>query len=973
MSAEVSRRSFLKLAAATGAAAAIPGCKPAARHLVPYVVPEEYVIPGMPTFYATACDECAAGCGVIARVREGRVIKLEGNPADPVSQGSLCARGQAALQGLYNPDRLTRPHRRDAHGLINPVSWDDAMAELAAALRQAQGKGADRVAFIGPPVGPTYDRVIAQWMQAVNSKLRLTYEPLTDAADKEALRFCFGQEYTPVYSIDRAKVLVSFGADFVETWHSPVELARQYAAFRAPTHGPGGAHFGLSYYVGPRMSLTASRCDHWFATRPGLEGAVALAMLRVIVDRNLVHPGAGIDMAALRQFVAPYDPAKVSAMTGVSAKDIERMAQNFGSADAAIALAGGDDTGAHAAAWLLNAVTGNVGKTVEFLPPRSGNQTATMEQAVEFVRTLHGGTVDVLVISQANLEFSLPAQAQFTDALSKVTKVIWCGEVPDETAAHAHLLLPTAHWLEEWSDGSPRAGINLLRQPTMGRVVYSRPLGDILLDSTRAAGVANAPADKDMQAAVKAAWAQLNQGGAEQFDGFWEQSLREGGNYGAAQTVAVRLQGSVLQTPLTLPEVSDQPALTMVSYPHIFWYDGRGADKPWLQEIPEPVNQIVWDSWVEIHPQTAKSLDVVEGDLVQLTALSAPSSSIEVPAHITDAIHPTALGVPIGQGHTDYGRYANGRGANPWRLLPAGRLTVGVKAARSGGRRELVSPLYSPNMMERPIVEVMPFSEFAEGIAPKPFEEPYPQPWETYPDVDYPVHKWGMTIDLNACTGCSACIAACYAENNIAVVGKEQVAKSRIMSWIRIERYIPETADAPSLYMMPMLCQQCDHAPCEPVCPVFASSHNDEGLNLQVYNRCVGTRYCENNCPYKVRRFNWYKPEFDFPLNLQLNPDVTVRGAGVMEKCTFCVQRIRAAEIVARVDNRELHDGEIIPACAEACPTHAITFGDTKITNAAVNQRRKDNQLRAYKALSPLNTRPAITYLRQVYRPRGEA
>jgi anaerobic selenocysteine-containing dehydrogenase/Fe-S-cluster-containing dehydrogenase component len=967
MSGEVSRRSFLKLAAATGAAAAVPGCKPAARHLVPYVIPQEDVIPGMPTFYATACNECAAGCGVVARVREGRTIKLEGNPVDPIGAGALCARGQAALQDLYNPDRLVHPQQRSPHHQWETITWDGAMAALNEALTKARAAGADRVAVIGPDMGPAHEALIEQWLGAFNSKLRLNYEAIDYEADRAALRFCFGQEYIPVYSIDRARVLVSFGADFLETWRSPVELARQYAAFRHPRHDAGGSNFGLAYYVGPRMSLTASRTDHWFSCRPGYEAAVALAMLRVMVEHGLAQGGAGIDAGALRQFVAPYETAKVAQMAGVKAELIERMAQDFGRADGAIALAGTNDSAAHVAVWLLNAATGNIGKTVTLTAPTSA--TTSVGRRAEILRAMSSGSVDVALVVNTNPQFTLPASDHFADALAKVSTVVWAGGVPDETAELARLLLPIHHWLEDWGDAQPRQGVNLLRQPTMTPVVYSRALSQILFDSARAGG--NPMPYADSQALVRANWSQLQkqQAASGDFEQFWDNSLRHGGVFNSTPAITASLQAGALQTPISLPEAPEAGALTMVTYPHIFWYDGRGADKPWLQEIPEPVNQVVWDSWVEIHPDTALKLDVVEGDLIQLTASGV---TIEQPAHLTRGVDPAALGVPIGQGHTHYGRYANNRGANPWPMLPAGRSKVAVKATRSGMRRGLVSPLYSPNMMDRPLVETMKFTDFQAGIMPKPWEEPLPQPWETYPDIDYPVHKWGMTIDLNACTGCSACVAACYAENNVPVVGKEQVAKSRIMSWIRIERYIPQTDDAPPLYMMPMLCQQCDHAPCEPVCPVFASSHNDEGLNLQVYNRCVGTRYCENNCTYKVRRFNWFDPQFPSPLNLQLNPDVTVRGAGVMEKCTFCVQRIRAAEVTARVEDRSLRDGEIVPACAQACPARAITFGDTKHQDYAVMQRRKDNQMRNYRALEPLNTRPSITYLRQVYRPRGE-
>jgi molybdopterin-containing oxidoreductase family iron-sulfur binding subunit len=324
---------------------------------------------------------------------------------------------------------------------------------------------------------------------------------------------------------------------------------------------------------------------------------------------------------------------------------------------------------------------------------------------------------------------------------------------------------------------------------------------------------------------------------------------------------------------------------------------------------------------------------------------------------------------PIGQGHAAYGRYATGRGANPWAVLAANRRTTPVTARALARKRALVSPLGSADMRGRPIVGAASVEELTRGRIPEHHPHP-PEPYEINPPHDHPRHHWGMTIDLNACTGCSACVAACYAENNLPVVGREGVEHGRVMSWIRIERYAPspdQHGKAPLLYLMPMLCQQCDQAPCEPVCPVFAAYHTDEGLNGQIYNRCVGTRYCENNCPYKVRRFNWFVPEWPEPLNLQLNPDVTVRGAGVMEKCTFCVQRIRHAQISAKIDGRLLRDGEIVPACAEACPARAITFGDMNDALSAMMRRREENQPRGYRALDELNTQPSIVYLRDLF------
>ncbi len=537
----------------------------------------------------------------------------------------------------------------------------------------------------------------------------------------------------------------------------------------------------------------------------------------------------------------------------------------------------------------------------------------------------------------------------------------------------AHLLMPADHPLESWSDSAPRAGIHGFAQPVTQRVFDTRALGDLMLDSARAAGWK--PLWANTADAVESSFRELYaaRGGAgAAFEESWQRAKQQGGIYEDAQKTAadVRLQpGAMRPSPPASQSAPPSGQLSLVAYPHIFFYDGRGADKPWLQEIPEPVAQFVWESWVEIHPDTARRLGIQRDDVVEL---ATDHGVIELPALVSAGVHPDAIAVAIGQGHTAYGRYAKGRGANPWRALAPGRMTAPVRLRKTGAQHRLVSMVTNGDMMRRPIIEAIGLQDLARGVAPSG-EEPPPEPWEMYKQFDYPVHKWGMTIDVNACTGCSACVAACYAENNLPVVGKESAEYGRIMSWIRIERFHPETTDAPLMYVAPMLCQQCDHAPCEPVCPVFASYHTGEGLNGQVYNRCVGTRYCENNCPYKVRRFNFYRPEWPAPLNLQLNPDVTVRGTGVMEKCTFCVQRIVAAEIDARAEKRPVRDGEIIPACAQACPAHAISFGDMNDPGSAMMRRRKDNATRDYRALEDLNTRPAIVYLRDIYRPRGRA
>jgi anaerobic selenocysteine-containing dehydrogenase/Fe-S-cluster-containing dehydrogenase component len=983
------RRSFIKLAATASAAATIPGCQPAARKLIPYVVPDENVIPGVATFYASTCDECPAGCGIIAKVREGRVIKLEGNPASPINQGAICARGQAGLQGLYNPDRLRAPMLRGADGKLTKISWDDALAQFAKHLQDAAGKGNDRVAMFSGPQGPTLQKIAAAFLDAWKSNLAIYYEPLSEEPAREAAQMVFGRRDLPAYRIDQAEVLISFGADFLETWRSPIEYARQYAAFRAPKSRGGALTIGRAIYVSPRFNMTAAKCDEWVPSPAGAEAMLALAILHVILAQGWVQPNSGVDVATLKNFAASYDPASVSQKTGVAADRISKIAERFGKADGALALAGGDDPTLHAAAYILNAATGNLGRTMQFnegAPPESVATSDAVAAAIEKIRIGIVGTstgasngvanlqfatsqVDVLVIAGGNPLYSVPPAWRTVEAFRKVPFVVWAGTVPDESAESAHLLLPIHHPLESWRDNFPRAGVHGLGQPVMQPVFASKSLGDVLITVANQSGGAPLPW-KDTAAAVKTEWAKL--AGSTDSSQFWVKSLTEGGISSAPGPASVALKLDALKSSPNTPEL---PQLALFTYPHPFLYDGRGADKPWMQEIPEPVTQIVWDSWAEIHPDTARALGLASDQVVEVTS---SEGVIKAPVLVSAGVAPGTIAVPLGQGHTAYGRYAAGRGANAFTLLRPRHAHIEVSARGTGASQPNATPVGNNYMLGRSFAEAVSIEQLANNIEPKYVTEELPNlPYEMYASyAPNRKHMWGMTIDLNSCTGCSACVAACYAENNVPVVGKEAAGYGRIMSWIRMDRYFPEPASAepqPQLYLMPMLCQQCDHAPCEPVCPVFAAVHTDEGLNGQVYNRCVGTRYCENNCPYKVRRFNFFDPDWPEPFNLQLNPDVTARSAGVMEKCTFCIQRIVSTEINAKVEKRPVRDGEIITACAQACPTKAISFGDMKDPASEMMKRRDANKNRGYRSLEQLNTQPAIMYLRNVYHEREKS
>jgi molybdopterin-containing oxidoreductase family iron-sulfur binding subunit len=585
------------------------------------------------------------------------------------------------------------------------------------------------------------------------------------------------------------------------------------------------------------------------------------------------------------------------------------------------------------------------------------------------LEAMEAGEVLVLLLGQVNPVFTLPEGERFRKALDKIPLVVSFSSFLDESANAANLILPDHTFLESWGDYEPWEGVHGLQQPAMRPLYDTRAIGDILLSVAKRIGLQQRFPWGDFYTYLRQEWKGLHQGlnRAEDFETFWAGSLQHGGLFQIAPPRPVRLNPEALPRRFTPPTfVGEADGLTLMLYPSPVYYDGRMANRPWLQELPDALTQIVWDSWLEIHPADAKPLEVKEGDLLRI---ESPFAHVELPAHLSTGVRPGTLAVPVGQGHTTFGRYANGRGANPIPLLPpdpegaSGGLpwnATRVTITPTGQRHPLVTTTGSDRPHDREIIQTIPLATLQSGGHPKA----HPHFLQMYPAHPHPDHRWGMTIDLNACIGCGACVTACYAENNIAVMGKKQVAKGREMSWIRIERVNEGTPGHPEHRFIPMLCQHCDNAPCEPVSPVYATYHNPGGLNVQVYNRCVGTRYCSNNCPYKVRRFNWFMAEWPEPLHMQLNPDVTVRTMGVMEKCTFCVQRIQAGKLTAKAEERPVRDGEIVPACAQTCPTRAIVFGNLKDADSEVSKLSKGPS--RYRVLEYLNTQPAITYLKKI-------
>jgi anaerobic selenocysteine-containing dehydrogenase/Fe-S-cluster-containing dehydrogenase component len=998
----IDRRSFFKVVATSGAAIAAGGCGQDAAELlgqvpeklIPYVIPPDGIVPGVAAYFSTVCRECPAGCGLVAKNRGGRVIKLEGNPDHPVNAGALCIRGQAALQGLYHPDRYRGP-------LLSgkPVGWDEAEKGFAEKLSAAtKGKQGSKIALVSGLETGSLGRLMDEWTRALGTRARITYEPLGYEALRAANRATFGRDAIPHYAMEDATYLLSFGADFLETWMNPVT----YAAAFARMHAIGRGRAGTFVAIDPRQSMTVANADEWLRNAPGTEGLLALAMLKVIIDEGIHAKSA--DVGGLRAAVKSVDLSAAAEASGVPIETIKRVAHDFAGAQGALALGGGmaatgsQATDALIAVNLLNVAVGALGKTIRFGSDSALGKASAYSELVKLSKAMASGEIEVLILVDVNPVYGMPTTAGFSEALAKVPLVVSLSSRPNETSARAGLVLPLLHPLESWGDYAARDGVVGLMQPTMGAVVIDgKPIdgkmtGDILLSVGRQ--VLGTEEGKgplkwtSFQDYVREQWQGLAReyGGGKGSTDFWEESLRRGGAWRdptPGPAIAVKVDSSRLNAEVAKLEGDGTHAL--IVSPSLRFYDGRSADQPWLQEAPDTMTQIAWDGWVEVPSETAARLGLSRGDVVKLIS---PHGSIELPAWPSSTLHPRAVAITMGLGHDYPGAYARaGRlrathgndvmlnaGANPMRLLGATPeaasgglplLAVKVSLAKTGARHPLAIPQATFNEEDREIAEVVGLAAARElelrGKRPEGASHP-----SMYPEVKYPDYRWGMAVDADACTGCQACVVACSAENNVPVVGKAQVAYGRAQQWIRLERWVKgEGRGAPNVFL-PMFCQHCEIAPCEPVCPVYAAYHTKEGLNAQIYNRCVGTRYCGNNCPYHVRRFNWFNYSWAAPLEVQLNPDVTVRQLGVMEKCTMCVQRIEKAKNEAREVGRTVKDGDVQTACQQTCPTHAITFGNLKDGGARVSKLSANS--RGYRVLGELGTRPAVTYLAKVVR-----
>jgi molybdopterin-containing oxidoreductase family iron-sulfur binding subunit len=965
----LARRDFLKFSALSAGLAVATGCSRApVEKAIPLLVANEEIVPGRSLYYATTCGGCSAGCGALVKVRDGRPIKLEGNPQHPVSRGGLCAIGQASVLGLYDSQRIKGPRKNGSD-----AAWADVDNEIRNQLQTiARQKGAVRF-LTGTITSPTLKGAIADFLKPFSDARHVIYDAISSSAILDAHEQTHGARLLPHYRFEKADVIAGFDADFLGTWISPVEFTAGYHSGRDLNANPPSRLAG-SWHVQfePRMTITGAKADRRYTTAPAEVANTVAQLAQRIASRT----------------GAPFSTSGVE--TSVPAKLLDEVADRLWTARGhSLVVSGSQDVSVQTLVNFINHALGNYGSTIDLDAPSAQKQGSDRALAA-LVDELQSGKVSALFVYGANPVFDLPQGKSLTDAIKHTPLLVNFAQRADETAILAGYNCPDHDYLESWSDAEPVAGTVAVIQPTIRPLFNTRAVLESL------AVWSGQP--RPMYDIVRDNWRRSifpRQKKESSFDAFWERAVQDG----LAQVDPI----SVKPKPFNMaavrkPQAAATNGYTLILYPTVAMADGRHSYNAFLQELPDPISKITWDNYANVSPRAAAKLGVTEGDTLQITATngSGTQETMLVPVNLQPGQHDQAISVGLGYGSVLSRRFADagpkwidaqpsvggdglvGKNVAPFLRMEDMTLRYersDVHVVRGNVRVFLAATQEHNTLLEpkpavpgatgpREIVQETVLPVFA-GEAGKP--RPDPGTSEDIWPADHPYngHRWAMAVDLSACTGCSSCVVACQVENNIPVVGKDEVRRNREMHWLRIDRYYAETGGAVDVAFQPLMCQQCDNAPCETVCPVLATVHSDEGLNQQVYNRCVGTRYCANNCPYKARRFNWFDyAHNDLVENLMLNPDVAVRTRGVMEKCTFCVQRIQEQKIVAKVRGEAIADGAIQTACQQSCPAQAIVFGDLNDPKSRIAQLVKSG--RSYRVLDELGVKPEVAYLKIV-------
>mgnify|MGYP006267440543 CR=1 FL=1 len=986
-----SRRQFLQLMGASMAMAGLTACRRPVQKILPYSRKPEEVIPGVPQQYATAMPFRGVLRPLLVEAHEGRPTKVEGNPDHPEGHGGTSGFEQASVLNLYDPDR-SREILQDG----SPATWDDF---LGVVRRLADGAGEKQVAVLANETSSITMAALRDQLQDRFPQLRwVTYRPEGDDPVALGTQQVFGRPLRPMYQFENADVIVSLDSDFLSGLDR--NFAHNSRSF-ATTRKLESADDDMSrlYAVESAYSTTGGMADH----RLRMKSSRIAAFAGALANELGVGPGTEASFSDKEQLY------------------ITEMARDLRDAGSQGLLVAGETQPAvvHALCMAINDALGSIGTTVQLLDPGADSQPAQSGALGTLVRDMRSGEMDAVVMLDVNPVYDAPATLDFESALNAVGTSIHLGLHVDETARACQWHIPQTHYLEAWGDGRAYDGTASVIQPLIAPL-YDDARSEIELVNVLATGVDTSGYDL-----VRAQW-------RDRLDGPFEQAWRRVIHDGYLPDSAFDTASPSAST-ATLPSIaSPSDEVEVVIRLDSKLLDGRFANNAWMQELPDPTTKIVWDNVALMNEATAEQLGVeVEYDqgsfLVDQVQISANGASVELPVWIQPGLPDGSISVAMGYGrqlssnrptrttpfwdtdeYTDVygdGPLGNGVGQNvaPLRNASMAAVATGatVQRAADAGTYKIATTQEHGSMEGRPIARWDTLEEFrenpdfagemgppvpgsdADGDAgyedyPMLWEENHPSETPALKDNPYYENQWGMTIDLNTCTGCNACVVACTSENNIQVIGKEEVSRGRHMYWLRMDRYYvsdEENADDPDMLMQPVMCQHCENAPCESVCPVAATVHSPDGTNQMIYNRCIGTRYCQNNCPYKVRRFNFFNWTRTLPTEVQMaqNPNVTMRFRGVMEKCTFCVQRVREAQQHAQNEGRRIRDGEVQTACQQACPADAIAFGDLNDPESQVVHERKNP--RRYELLAYLNTKPRLSYLARVRNtnPRIEA
>ncbi|MCP5494471.1 MAG: 4Fe-4S dicluster domain-containing protein [Leptospiraceae bacterium] len=978
------RKTFLKLMGASVSMFSLNCLRKPVEKIVPYVESPDYIKPGHPNYYASTCGGCSAACGILVKTKDGRPLKIEGRNNHPINDGAVCGFGQASIFDLYDPDRARQP-MEIKNGKAVKKDW----ASLDKVVKEGLTGG--KVAMLTSPINsPSTMSIVNEFLGSVDGKLYEFNPTSVEEAIAKASEKSYGKAIVPNYKFDKAKVILSVDADFLGTWISPVEFAKKFSKNRKLKEG--STDINKFYAAESLPTVTGSNADLRVAIKPGEQRRFLFAVARALQDL-----GAGnVPDAVSSQSVDEY-----AKQLGVDASAINKIAGSLLAAKGeSLVVAGGtqaqnsDAIDVQIAVNLLNSLLGNDGVTVDHKAFRSDRAGSNSDNLKQLEKDINAGEVGVLIVHDVNLVYQLTAM-NWKELLSKVKLVVSVSDRLDETALASHWLAPVNHYLESWGDREPIKGLLNILQPTIRPLFGTRSLEDMLIQF--AGGTLGGKANfyeylKERYMAKVGGqfeWEKLLQKGfiSENADG-------ESGGRAFANGEVKKLSNPI-------------EGLSLALYTNVAIGDGKGANNSLRQELPDPISKVTWDNYVAVAPALAKKLSVKTDDVVVVKTASA-QKGMELPVLVQPAMHSEAVGIALGYGRTSVGKVGNGVGKNSYELavyakesdIPLQYGGIGVSLTKTGKTYKLATTqthhmmnpaavpgqktpggLMKPYDHERTLIVSTTVDKYAKepsaGI-PEPEIPKFSENGKKIPakglnpGVEYPGNRWGMSVDLTLCTGCSACVLACQVENNIPVVGISEVRRGREMHWIRIDRYYigdPEKPETLEIAHQPVMCQHCEDAPCETVCPVAATVHGSEGTNDMVYNRCVGTRYCLNNCPYKVRRFNWMEhwkntDATSAPRYLGLNPEVTVRSRGVMEKCSFCSARVAEKKIKAKNEGRELKDGEIKTACQQTCPTDAITFGNSNDKNSQVSKDFANK--RSYRILEVLNVKPQVAYMTRV-------